>query len=367
MRLKWIFALGIVFIITLYLLISGYPYFISLSWDYLKGLGYKGSISTIQVLPDENGYGDFQGFAVIKWATGLKEPFSMAQGKDGAFYISLPKEGKILKIEDASKSGLGEKTNVFASDLKEPSALAFYEDKLLVAEPGKLVGITDSDGDGDGDIFEDWVSDLPLGENLGMAIDRAKNVAYLSLVESGVGKVMAIDLKEKKSYQFASGFREPSGLAINGQNGDLLGVDSGFLSSKEKIYSEINLVVERLNYGYPQCFNSDTENKCPDAVLPIWELGAGSYPSGLAFYTGSAFPPEYQNNLFVGFRGLFSAQSRAIWRFKLVPFSGSYAISAYPFAYGFNRIVDITMGVDGNLYILDSGSGEIYQIMAVYK
>jgi glucose/arabinose dehydrogenase len=57
-----------------------------------------------------------------------------------------------------------------------------------------------------------------------------------------------------------------------------------------------------------------------DYVDPILELGAHVAPTGVAFYTGSMFPPQMKNNLFIALHGSWNRSSRVGYKVIRVSF-----------------------------------------------
>jgi len=89
---------------------------------------------------------------------------------------------------------------------------------------------------------------------------------------------------------YALGFRNPFGLAIQPETGQVFATDNGGGSN-----DELNLVRPSGNYGFPT--HEGIAND-PRFVDPIWESGSQTIgPTGLAFYTGDQLP-QYRGDLF---------------------------------------------------------------------
>ena len=57
-----------------------------------------------------------------------------------------------------------------------------------------------------------------------------------------------------------------------------------------------------------------------DFIDPILELGAHVAPTGVAFYDGSMFPSEMQNNLFIALHGSWNRSSKVGYKLLRVNF-----------------------------------------------
>ena len=125
---------------------------------------------------------------------------------------------------------------------------------------------------------------------------------------------------------------------------------------------EVNLVEAGENYGWPVATHSreysggliSPETSLPGMVDPkaIWTPSIA--PSGLAIYTGSAFP-AWQGNLFAG--GLVSQDIRRIALDKSGNVTNEESISIG------QRVRDVRQGPDGLLYVLtDERNGQLIRL-----
>jgi len=99
------------------------------------------------------------------------------------------------------------------------------------------------------------------------------------------------------------GHRNPHGLAFHPQTGELWESEHGPLGG-----DEINVIKRSLNYGWPTVtFGREYDGgpvgdgltQAPGMEPPAFHYATSAALSGIAFYTGSAFP-QWRNNLFVG-------------------------------------------------------------------
>jgi len=99
------------------------------------------------------------------------------------------------------------------------------------------------------------------------------------------------------------GHRNPHGLAFHPLTGELWESEHGPLGG-----DEINVIKRGLNYGWPTVTfgreydggpMGDGLTQAPGMEPPVFHYATSAALSGIAFYTGSAFP-QWRNNLFVG-------------------------------------------------------------------
>jgi glucose/arabinose dehydrogenase len=140
---------------------------------------------------------------------------------------------------------------------------------------------------------------------------------------------------DERGEIWAYGLRNPFTGDIDPVTGRMYINDVGQHRSEE-----INLGVTKANYGWPEC-----EGKCenPDFEDPIYAYshGTGCAITGGAFYRGTQFPEEYQDNYF--FADLCNQ-----WIKRLLP-DGTAAdfVTEAP-----KIVVDLEVGPDGSLYYL---------------
>ncbi len=132
------------------------------------------------------------------------------------------------------------------------------------------------------------------------------------------------------------------------------------------------------HFGYPYCHQGDTPDpklamghKCSEFTPPVVKLGYHVAPLGMKFYTGSQFPPEYKNNIFIAEHGSWNRhkfQGARIMRIIVDP-AGKSAKQEV-FASGWlaadrdylGRPADILQAPDGALLVADDWAGAIYRI-----
>ncbi len=161
---------------------------------------------------------------------------------------------------------------------------------------------------------------------------------------------------------YSTGHRNPQGAAVRPGSNELWITEHGPQGG-----DELNRVSQGANYGWPiKSYGCDYGAPpqvvacrigggmhAPDYTEPasIW-VPTSTAPSGLMFYSGSAFA-EWQGNLFSG-----ALAGSTLWR--IVVDNNGDAVSRQEIAavkaLG-ARIRDVRQGPDGNIYLLTDGSG----------
>jgi glucose/arabinose dehydrogenase len=90
---------------------------------------------------------------------------------------------------------------------------------------------------------------------------------------------------------------------------------------------------------------------------------------GMRFYTGSMFPPEYRNQIFIAEHGSWNRSEKIGYRIMLVRLQDGKAVDSEVFAEGWlqgednwGRPVDVLVMPDGALLVSDDQAGAVYRI-----
>jgi glucose/arabinose dehydrogenase len=131
-----------------------------------------------------------------------------------------------------------------------------------------------------------------------------------------------------------------------------------------------------LHFGFPHLHGKDILDPefgagadTSQFTKPAQELGPHVAALGMRFYTGSMFPNEYKNQIFIAEHGSWNRSEKIGYRIMLVRLNGNTAKSYEPFAEGWlkgesvsGRPVDVQQMPDGSLLISDDYAGVIYRI-----
>jgi glucose/arabinose dehydrogenase len=149
--------------------------------------------------------------------------------------------------------------------------------------------------------------------------------------EEGRAAIWEIDTKTGAKRLFATGLRNPNGLAWEPASGTLWTV------ANERDELGNNLVPDYLTsvksggfYGWPYSYfgqHVDERVKPPrpdlvaKAIPPDYALGAHVAALGLAASEGNTLPPAFANGMFIGEHGSWNRKPPAGYKVVFVPFS----------------------------------------------
>lgn len=158
-----------------------------------------------------------------------------------------------------------------------------------------------------------------------------------------------------RSYVFAMGLRNSFDFTFHPIMGRLFATENG-----PKDNDELNIIEPGKNYGWDNDQRSGKRNK-RGYIDPILVYKKVIAPTGIAFYTGGAYPREYKDNLFFvdWNKGMIR---RIVLKGKNEDLVGLIDDNFYLHKDG---LVDIVNGPDGLLYFCDPGG--IYRLVYIGK
>ncbi|MCK2097499.1 PQQ-dependent sugar dehydrogenase [Thauera aromatica] len=232
---------------------------------------------------------------------------------------------------------------IFAQN-EDPSGSHHWGSRLVFAPDGSLFVTL-----GDRYHFRDRAQalDSHLGKVVRIAVDG-------SVPADNPFRARAGALPEIWSY----GHRNLQGAALDPQSGELWTHEHGPQGG-----DELNLTRGGRNYGWPVItygreyvtgskIGEGTERA--DVEAPRWQWTPSIAPSGMAFYTGAAFP-QWRGNLFVG-----ALKHQLVVR--LVLEDGKVVHEERMLSALGRRIRDVRQGPDGRLWLLDESGGRILRL-----
>ena len=157
---------------------------------------------------------------------------------------------------------------------------------------------------------------------------------------------------------YTFGHRNPQGLAVHPDTGEVWAVEHGPRGG-----DELNILVPGANYGWPVItygesyagFAIGEGTSKPGMAQPVRYWVPSISPSGMAFYTGDAFP-SWRGNLFLG-----ALSGLALVRLEL---DGNEVVHEERLLRDLGaRIRDVRNGPDGTLYLLtDEPDGKLLRL-----
>jgi glucose/arabinose dehydrogenase len=332
------------------------------------------------------------GFRVALFAEGLRAPRGLAVGPDGALYAALMGDGRVVRLPDADGDGRADRVETVLSDLDRPHALAWFREHLWVAEPTRILRVTDyRPGGPEARRFEIVVDGLTDGRGhftRTLAFDPSGAYLYVAVgsscnlcVERDPRRATILRMRPDGSGAeiFATGLRNPVGLAFHPVTGELwTTVNERDWLGDDEPPDRLDIVRQGRDYGWPYCNATGRANpeyraeagRCARAERPAWTFPAHSAPLGVAFYEGAAFPGEYRGDAFVALHGSWNRSTRIGYKVVRVRVRDGRPVGAEDFVTGWltpdgrvwGRPVDVKVGADGALYVSDDGGDRVWRV-----
>lgn len=278
---------------------------------------------------------------------------------------------RITLLRDGDGDGVAETRTTFLSGLNSPYGMALVGDSFYVANTDGIVrflyraGDTEISGKGEpvaelpaGPVNIHWVKNLvasPDGTKLYASVGSNSNVGERGFdSEAGRAAIHEIDLDSGSSRLFASGLRNPVGLAFQPDSGTLwTSVNERDELGSDLVPDYMTSVRENGFYGWPYSYYGDhvdarVQPQRPDlvktAIVPDYALGPHTASLGLAFYTGNLLPERFRGGAFVGQHGSWNRRPPSGYKVIFVPFEGGMP-SGEP-----EDILTGFLGADGKAY-----------------
>jgi glucose/arabinose dehydrogenase len=260
---------------------------------------------------------------------------------------------RITLLRDADGDGVAEVRQVFASNLHSPFGMALVGDVLYVANSdavvklpyragalqaaGPAVKVADLPA---GPLNHHWTKSLIAsrdGSRLYVTVGSNSNVAEHGMdQEVNRAAILELDPATGALRLFASGLRNPNGLAWNPDTGQLwTAVNERDEIGSDLVPDYITSVQDGGFYGWPYSYFGQhvdvrVQPPRPDlvakAIVPDFAVGPHTASLGLAFYEGTLLPAQYRGGAFVGQHGSWNRNPPSGYRVIYVPFAGGRAV-----------------------------------------
>ena len=311
-----------------------------------------------------------------------------------------PSANRITLLRDANGDGIAETRTVFIDGLHSPFGMTLVGDQLYVANSDGIVKFKYTPGATHIDAASEKVIDLPAGtinhhwtknviasrdgSLLFATVGSNSNVAENGMAaEEGRAAIWQIDPKTGAHRIFASGIRNPNGMAWEPSTGALWTV----ANERDEIGSD--LVPDYLTsvrdggfYGWPYSYYGQHVDQRvtpprPDlvakAIAPDYALGPHTASLGLVSSQGTSLPAPFASGMFVGQHGSWNRTPHSGYKVIFVPFSGGKP-SGQPVDVltGFltddgkanGRPVGVALDAKGSLLVADDVGNTIWRVSA---
>ena len=309
-----------------------------------------------------------------------------------------PSANRITLLRDADGDGIAETRSVFLEGLNSPFGMALVGNDFYVANSDAVLrfpyvaGAIRIIGPGvkladlpAGAINHHWTKNILASRNgskLYVTVGSNSNAAENGMDnEVNRAAILEIDLATGKSRVFASGMRNPNGLAWEPQGGALWAA----VNERDELGSDLvpdymTSVRDGGFYGWPYSYyGSHVDDRVkpqrPDlvatALVPDYALGPHTASLGLAFYNGKLLPQHYAGGAFVGQHGSWNRKPRSGYKVIFVPFAnGRPAGPAEDVLTGFvdadghalGRPVGVVVDRQGALLVADDVGNTVWRV-----
>jgi glucose/arabinose dehydrogenase len=272
--------------------------------------------------------------------------FKLFQKKAGG---GVPSANRITLFRDADGDGVPETQSVFLQGLNSPFGMALVGNTFYVANTDALVSFPYTEGQTEITDAPTKVTDLPGGPlnhhwTKGLIANEDGSKLYVSvgsnsnIAENGIDKeegraaIWEIDAATGEHRVFASGLRNPVGMAWESDSGTLWTV----VNERDELGNDLvpdflTSVQDGGFYGWPYSYYGDhvdtrVKPQNPElvasAIVPDYALGAHTAPLGLVSSTGNTLPERFGNGMFVAQHGSWNREPHSGYQVIFVPFAG---------------------------------------------
>ncbi|MCD9117090.1 PQQ-dependent sugar dehydrogenase [Pseudomonas bijieensis] len=316
-------------------------------------------------------------------------------GRAGA---GVPSPNRITLLRDANHDGIAETRTVFLENLNSPFGMTLVGNDLYVADTDRLIRFPYKDGDTQIKAQPTKVVDLPGGtlnhhwtKNVIANRDGSKlyvttgsnsNVAENGMeAEEGRAAIWEVDRASGNHRIFASGLRNPNGLAWEPRSGALwTAVNERDEIGSDLVPDYITSVKDGAFYGWPYSYygqhvDTRVEPQNPTlvakAIAPDYAVGPHTASLGLSFAEGSTLPAPFTEGAFVGQHGSWNRKPHSGYKVIFVPFNGGKPVGQpVDVLTGFlnadekaqGRPVGVVIDKQGGLLVADDVGNKIWRV-----
>jgi glucose/arabinose dehydrogenase len=330
------------------------------------------------------------GFSIRLYAGDVPGARSLAKGPDGIVFVGTRESGRVYALVDSNGDQEADRVVTIADNLSLPNGVAYRNGSLYVAEVNRVIRF-----DNIASRLENPPAPVVISEAFPSDIEHGWK--FIAFGPDGklyvpVGSPCNACVPPSPDYAaihrmnpdgsdfeiFASGVRNTVGFDWDPMTGDLWFTDNGRDWLGEDIPpDELNFApVSGLNFGFPYCYGENVAdpsihpNGSCEGYIPAAEpLPAHVASLGMRFYTGTMFPDEYRNQIFIAEHGSWNRIIPTGYRVSLVRRVNNTPVSYEIFADGWlrdgapwGRPVDVLVMPDGALLVSDDLAGAVYRI-----
>ena len=305
---------------------------------------------------------------------------------------------RISLLRDADGDGVAESRTTFLSDLNSPFGMVLVGGSLYVANTDAVMRFPYTTGQTQitaagvkfvdlpaGLINHHWTKNIVAsrdGKYLYVSVGSNSNVAENGMDnENGRAAILEIDVASGHSRVFASGLRNPVGMAWQPQSGALwTSVNERDELGNDLVPDYMTAVKDGAFYGWPYSYygqhvDARVTPQNPDlvakAIKPDYALGAHTASLGLTFYNADLLSARFKNGALIGQHGSWNRKPYSGYKVIFVPFSrGLAAGPAEDFLTGFlsdkgeafGRPVGVVVDRKGAVLVADDVGNIVWRV-----
>jgi glucose/arabinose dehydrogenase len=318
-------------------------------------------------------------------------------GRAGA---GVPSPNRITLLRDADHDGIAETRTVFLENLNSPFGMTLVGNDLYVADSDKLLrfpyqpGATAIKAAGTkvvdlpgGSINHHWTKNVVAskdGRKLYVSVGSNSNVGENGLqAEEGRAAIWEVDRASGQHRIFASGLRNPNGMAWEPQSGKLwTAVNERDEIGSDLVPDYITSVQDGAFYGWPFSYygqhvdvrvNPQNLDLVAKAIAPDYAVGPHTASLGLTFAENSKLPAPFTNGAFIGQHGSWNRKPHSGYKVIFVPFeAGQPKGQPVDVLTGFldkdekamGRPVGVVIDQQGDLLVADDVGNKVWRVSA---
>ena len=309
-----------------------------------------------------------------------------------------PSADRITLLRDSTDDGVADTRTVFLQGLHSPFGMALIGNQLFIADSDAVLRFPYETGQTQitapatrvtdlpaGSINHHWTKSLVAsadGSKLYVGVGSNSNAGENGLdAEKERAAVWEIDPKTGSHRVFASGLRNPVGLALEPQTGALwVAVNERDELGSDLVPDYMTALRDGAFYGWPfsyygQHLDDRVQPQNPalvsQALVPDYALGPHTASLGLCSSYGTHLPAAFQHGMFVGQHGSWNRKPFSGYKVVFVPFdNGKPAAQPVDVLTGFvdadgnaqGRPVGVAIDGRGSLLVADDVGNKVWRV-----
>ena len=345
------------------------------------------------------------GFKVNLFAEGVSGARWLVLTPTGDVLVTQKRGNDIVLLRDRDGDGVAEDRRAFASRrnaLNLPFGIAFADGHIFIANTDGVRKYAYRDGQDElqgrgeqihelpgGGYNQHWTRNLVLGPDGRTLFVTVGSESNVDVEPAPRASVMTMNLEGGQSRIFASGLRNPIGLAFHPQTREpYVVVNERDRLGDRLVPDYFTRLQEGGFYGWPFSYlkadlldprrtkngRSERPDLAEKTLTPDVLIEAHAAALGLTFYTGNVFPERYRRGAYAALHGSWNRSQAAGYKLIFFPFTadhrpeGGYEDLVTGFVLDRNkptvwgRPVGLVELPDGSLLFADDENDRVYRV-----